>query len=175
MFNGSFIFLTNAGNFFLNEAAIIMNKCIFMNGIERKIQRKISNKYVFLKSINVLSPEILYGINGYQCDLAFHFLQFEIHLSLKTDYDYEVFHENCKDVLIKGNNLILSNKKKCAFTDENEAYNFILNKNLSIVSLERTLSSYLFFASMALLIMLLMPVIFIIYVEIFYCEPERFI
>ena len=51
--------------------------------------------------------------NDLDCELTFQFLQFKIHLNLKSDYEYERFYEKCKDFLIKVSNNFNSSLKSC--------------------------------------------------------------
>jgi hypothetical protein len=47
------------------------------------------------------------------CELTFQFLQFKIHLNLKSDDENERFYEKCKDNLIKDSNNFDSSMKAC--------------------------------------------------------------
>ena len=49
-------------------------------------------------------------------DLVFHLFQFRLHLNLKTDFEYELFFDSCKNVLINRENTFNHNKRRCVQT-----------------------------------------------------------
>jgi len=81
-----------------------------MHSIERVVRRNVSNKYVFYKSINLLTFN---NETDLDCELTFQFLQFKIHLNLKSDFQNERFYETCKDFLIKYSNKFNNSMKSC--------------------------------------------------------------
>ena len=92
-------------------------ECIFMHSIERIVQRKISYRYIFYKSLNTLDPAN-FRMQTNECDLKFRLLQFKIHYNLKYDYENELFYEECKSSLIKRENSYKNTLKKCFSTIE---------------------------------------------------------
>jgi hypothetical protein len=112
--NSSFHHLPNISSIVLNEILISNYKCLFMFNLQRDIQRHVSNKYIFYKSINLLTLDFSFRESlSSKCDLMFHLYQFKIHFNLKTDYDNDLFYDLCKKILIKRNNNFNHNKKKC--------------------------------------------------------------
>ena len=113
--NQSFNYLSNISNIYMNEkmfvdpTASLINKCIFMHSIAREIQRNVGNKYIYYKSINILTEQE----NNTLCDLTMNFLQFKVHFKLKTDNQFESFYEQCKSQLIKTSNNFNHTKKQC--------------------------------------------------------------
>jgi hypothetical protein len=112
MNNQSLSHLTNIGNIYLNESTIKEFKCIFMHYMERKIQRQISNKYLFFKSINLLTLKNV-DVDENECQMKFQFLQFKIHFNLKTDFQNEWFYEKCQRVLTKNENRFKNSENNC--------------------------------------------------------------
>jgi Leucine-rich repeat (LRR) protein len=90
--NQSLNSIFNISNIYLDIHLIEQYKCFFMHSIERVVRRNVSNKYLFYKSINLLT---LKSENDLDCELTFQFLQFKIHLNLKTDFENERFYEKC--------------------------------------------------------------------------------
>ena len=85
-----------------------------MQSTERLMQRNIANRYVFYKSLNVITPHHFIWTNlTFECNLIFHFLQFKFHLNLKTDEENEFFYEKCQDYLINNETSFYSHLKKC--------------------------------------------------------------
>ena len=116
--DNSFKRLYLIGSIYMNESIIVSNKCIFMISMDREIQRNISNKYIFYKSINLIT----HGINQFndssngidsKCTFTFNMLQFKIHYNLKSDYENEIFYETCKEFLIKKLNNYNHTHGKC--------------------------------------------------------------
>ena len=118
--NQSFNYLSNISNIYMNEkmfvdpTASLINKCIFMHSIVREIKRKVGNKYIYYKSINILTEkDNFFNRNETLCDLTMNFLQFKIHFNLKTDTQFEFFYEKCKNQLIRISNNFNHTKKLC--------------------------------------------------------------
>jgi Leucine-rich repeat (LRR) protein len=113
--NRSFNHLPNISSIVLNDSLISKYKCLFMHNLERDIQRTISNKYVFYKSINLLTLNFTINdsLKDLKCDLMFHFFQFKIHFNLKSDYDNDFFYDSCQKILIKRNNNYNHTKRNC--------------------------------------------------------------
>jgi len=114
-FQQSFKYLSNISSIVLMESSISNYKCIFMHELERDVKRNISNKYVFYKSINLLSLNFTFNatLKIDQCDLVFHLFQLKIHMNLKSDKSFELFLESCEMILIKNENKFNRNKEKC--------------------------------------------------------------
>ena len=156
MNNQSLSHLTNIGNIYLNESTIKEFKCIFMHFMERKIQRQISNKYLFFKSINLLTLKYV-DENENECQMKFQFLQFKIHFNLKTDFQNEMFYEKCQNFLIREEN-------KFNFSIKNVYAKLIYNENKPRNSLNEMLNNYAFLLTIFLLLILLCPYFILIVV-----------
>jgi Leucine-rich repeat (LRR) protein len=115
--NQSFAYLKSLTNFYLNVSMLDNFECIFMHTIERILQRKISHRYIFYKSLNTLDSSN-FQMKKSKCDLKFRLLQFKIHYNLKYDYENELFYEECKSSLIKGENFYENTLRKCLNTFE---------------------------------------------------------
>ena len=109
LYKSSFNYLTSIANIYLNASLVIANKCLFMNTLERTVQRNVGGKYLFYKSLNLITEAN--ELNS--CALTFHFLQFRIHLNLKTDNENEVYFRKCGDSLISTNNSYLNHYFAC--------------------------------------------------------------
>ena len=168
--NESLCHLTNTNNIYANESLIIKNKCLFMHSIERPIQRDVSNgKLLFYKSLNLISTEHLATSNlAYFCELTFHFLQFNVHFNLKTDYDNDLFYERCKYILQNKTNSYFNNCMKCGTVlkpiDTSEIIDITLEKK---TTLARVLSNFIFIFICMLLLIFFTPVMCIIVSELF--------
>ena len=55
----------------------------------------------------------LNGENDLDCELTFQFLQFKIHLNLKSDFENERFYEKCQNHLIKYSYNFNNSLKSC--------------------------------------------------------------
>jgi Leucine-rich repeat (LRR) protein len=111
----SFTHLPNLTNLYLNLSMLQDYKCIFIHSIERIVQRKISNKYIFFKSLNILdSLKSNFHLENNECGLKFGLLQFRIHYNLKYDYENEIFYEECKRSLIRKENSYGNELLKCS-------------------------------------------------------------
>ena len=91
--------------------------CYFVNHMTRSIQRNIDNKYVFFKSLNIITPwptvRLNQNTNKKWCQIIFNFLQFKIHLNLLTDTEYEFFFNNCQEYLTAKTNGYNYFREKC--------------------------------------------------------------
>jgi len=139
-----------------------------MHNLQRDIKRSVSNKYIFYKSINLISFNFSFNdsLNS-KCDLVFHLYQFKIHFNLKTDYDNDIFFDSCQKSLIKRENSFNHNKRKCfanfEFIDKEEE-----SEKDSISSILKVLSNSYYLVSMSLVMSLLIPAFFMI------CRYELF-
>jgi Leucine-rich repeat (LRR) protein len=122
--NQSFNHLTSLANIYLNESIIVKNVCLFIQIFERNVQRNISNKLIYYKSLNLIlnKSDLLLSSSSSWCGITFHLLQFKIHLNLKTDYENELFYDKCKHYIIHPNNRYRFNYEKC-FIQKNQ-FNF---------------------------------------------------
>jgi Leucine-rich repeat (LRR) protein len=161
--NRSFHHLPNISSIVLNESLISNYKCLFVNNLQRDIQRHVSNKYIFYKSINLLSLDFTFNdsLKDLKCDLMFHLYQFKIHFNLKTDFENDLFYDLCKKILIKRNNSFSHNKRKCfasfQFIDKEEE-----SEKDSIRSILKVLSNSYYLVSMSLVLSLLIPAFYMI-------------
>jgi Leucine-rich repeat (LRR) protein len=162
--NHSFHHLLNISSVVLNEGLISNYKCLFMHNLERDIQRKISNKYIFCKSINLISLNFTFNdsLKDLKCDLVFHLYQFKIHFNLKTDYDNDLFYDLCQKILIKRNNNFNHNKRKCfsnfKFNDKEES-----SEQVSLHRVLKVISNSYYLVSMSLVLSLLIPAFYMIF------------
>ena len=108
--NQSFKHLPNISNLYLNESLISKYKCLFMHDLQRDLQRRIPNKYIFYKVINLITNN---NQSELKCDLIFQLFQFKIHFNLKTDYENEQYFDLCQKLLIKTENNFNHTLKKC--------------------------------------------------------------
>jgi Leucine-rich repeat (LRR) protein len=155
----SFEYLINIRNMRLNELLITEDQCMlikFKN--EFKAERSVENRYLFYRSLNLISPNFNYEKNQtFLCDLTFKLLQFRIHFNLKSDYENELFYEKCKYFIIKKSNRFSKSKKDCfngsseiSFDDMN-----INNSDKNII--EKVMSNLYYLGTMFALLLLLMP------------------
>jgi hypothetical protein len=160
--NQSFHHLQNISSIVLNESLISNYKCLFMHNLQRDIQRTISNKYIFYKSINLITLGFKFNDSlDSKCDLVFHLFQFNIHFNLKTDYDNDLFYDSCQKILIKRENTFTHNKRKCfvniEFIDkENEAFVDSLHPILKVFH------NWIYLLSMVILLSFLLPIFYMI-------------
>jgi Leucine-rich repeat (LRR) protein len=163
-FNQSFHHIPSISTIVLNEDLIFKYKCLFMNNMQRVIQRNITNKYVFYKSINLLTLNFSFddGSPHEKCDLMFHLFQFKIHFNLKTDYENDLFYDSCQIVLIKRDKNYNHNRVKCLadfkFNDKVDEHEI-----KSLHSILKVVSNFYYLLSMVLLMSLLIPSFFLIF------------
>jgi insulin-like growth factor-binding protein complex acid labile subunit len=162
-YNQSFHFLSNISTLVLNESLISKYKCLFILNLERFIQRNVSNKYIFYKSVNLLTLDFSFRENPYvKCDLTLQLFQFKIHFNLKTDHRNDLFYESCQEILIKKENNFNYTKRKC-FENFNfnakEEYNELESVNLIF----KVFSNFYYLLSMALILSILIPSFYMIF------------
>ena len=167
LYNQSFNFLKNAGNLFLSEAVVVANKCIFILSIERKVQRIVGNRFIFYKSINLITPDFSYDANtAAKCELVFNLLQFKIHLNLKSDQENEGFFQKCANFLIRPQNHFRNNLDECAGLQES-----IKMSDISKVTAHtRVLAIFfdaIYLATMAMLVFYLAHVFLLVFIHLF--------
>jgi Leucine-rich repeat (LRR) protein len=167
-YNKSFYHLPNISSIVLDEILISNYKCLFMHNLQRDIQRNVSNKYIFFKSINLITLNFTFNDSlNMKCDLMFHLFQFKVHFNLKTDYDNDLLFDLCKKILIKRNNNFNHNKRKCfsnfQFNDKEESSEiFPLDRIFKVVT------NIYYILSMALTLSILIPAFYMI------CRYELF-
>ena len=115
----SFAYLIQISNIFLNASIFRTNSnnlCVLTRSFERIVARKIKSiakTFVFFKSINLIVSELSFVNNDIEekfwCDLVIYFLQFNLHLNLKTDALFEVFYYSCRNKLIINTNKFTNN------------------------------------------------------------------
>jgi len=109
-YNRSFKHLVNISTIYLNASLVLNNRCIFMHHLQREIKRNVANRYIFYKSINLITES---KKKEFECDLTFHLYQFKIHLNLKTDQENDLFYTTCEEIMVKKDNNFNHNLKKC--------------------------------------------------------------
>jgi len=156
----SFKHLPNVSTIYINESLIVKYKCLFMHEMQRDVQRNVSSRYIFYKSINfVVSGFSFDSFNNLQtqCSLVLYLFQFKIHLNLKTDYENDLFYDSCQKVLIKRENNFNHTYKKCfeafVFKDKREAER---SEFMNLILM--MFSNFHFLLTMALILCLIGPV-----------------
>jgi Leucine-rich repeat (LRR) protein len=171
--NESFSHLVNIGNIHMNYSTIIEYKCIFMHSIERKIQRKVSDKYLFYKSINLLTfagDQVRIDNNESECQLRFRFLQFKIHFNLKSDYENEIFYEKCQNALIKKENKFYNSKNICLKTSNSISYEIETQSDKETSKIFLVLSNGVYLLTMIALLIYLGLVYLLLVMHLFGTE-----
>ena len=156
LYNRSFSDLTALSNIYLNESVVSSNKCLFMHSIERQIQRSVASRFIYFKSLNLISAEILV----YNCYLKFNFIQFMVLFNLKSDHEYELFVEKCQFVLISQRNNFKHRFKECFAKfelQENSELNEFLTENTSLI---------LYVCTMIVLVLFLSAPLSVIYIHL---------
>jgi Leucine-rich repeat (LRR) protein len=156
--------LLNLNNLYIDEMLVSEFKCIFMHSLERTIQRNVDNKYVYYRSINLLTQYTNSIQEKDTCDLKLTLLQFKIHLNLKNDYENELFYEKCEDFLVKLENNFNHTKKQCfrEFEFDNKEF----QKTLSSYLILKMLSNGYFLITAFLLASILGPVFVLVCMEL---------
>ncbi len=156
----SFNHLSSMSSIYMNESLIVKYKCVFMHELEREMQRNIADKYIFFKSLNLISEKVSFNDEASvksKCDLVFHLFQFRLHLNLKTDFEYELFFDSCKNVLINRENNFNHNKRKCVqtflFKDKEKVENVEFVQPILLI-----FSNWYFLLTIALFLSFLGPV-----------------
>jgi Leucine-rich repeat (LRR) protein len=161
-YNQSFHHLPNISKIVLNESLIFKYECLFEHDLQRGIQRNVSNKYIFYKSINLLNLNFSFEHEfKSKCDLVFHLFQFNVHFNLRTDYDNDLFYDSCQKVLIEKGNCFKKTQKNClvnVYYNEKEDEIEIDLPN----SFTKIFSNFFYLLTMGLLLTLLGPFIFMI-------------
>jgi Leucine-rich repeat (LRR) protein len=163
--NGSFKHLPNVSSLFLNESFIKRYKCLFMHNLQRDMQRNVGNKYVFYKSLNLLSTEnpSSSSLDRAKCVLIFHLFQFRIHYNLRTDFSFEAFFSSCQNVLISNENTYDHNYGKCFVNFKSKTRNDESEPIEVVHSILRILSNVYYIIVMSLILSLLVPAFFMIF------------
>ena len=75
-YNESFKHLPSMSTIILNESLIFEYKCLFMHVVPRDVQRNVANKYIFYKSLNLITIDFSFNGNfKSKCDLMWHLFQ----------------------------------------------------------------------------------------------------
>jgi Leucine-rich repeat (LRR) protein len=168
IYNESFKHLTRIGTIYLNESLIFEYQCLFMRIQDKVVQREIANKYLFYKSINLLTVD--FSLNEslkLKCNLVFRFFQLNVHLNLKSEESFELFLRTCQNLLINKINNFIKTKKQldtCSFKqielipdlNENEINGDTKN------SFQMVFSNIYYLLTMFLLIILIGPLFIMI-------------
>jgi Leucine-rich repeat (LRR) protein len=121
IFEQSFDYLESASNVYLNESILyyLKNKCYFIKSLKRKIERQINEFYYYYNSINLItdSKEI-------NCELTFELIQFNIHLNIKSENDFEKFYTKCFDLLTVKNYAYKLHQEECDKPNISIAFNY---------------------------------------------------
>jgi hypothetical protein len=135
---------------------------------DKVVQRAIANKYVFYKSINLLTIDFSFNeSHKLKCDLVFRFFQLNLHLNLKSEESFDLFLRSCQNFLINKMNRFKSTQKQldtCSFKptefipDLNENEINVDSKN----SFQMVFSNFYYLITMFLLIILLGPLLLMI-------------
>ena len=158
LYNQSLSNLPSLSNIYLNGSMVTLNAGIFVYSFERFVQRIISKRFVFYKSINMLVDDFWAEENvRKKCFQTFSLLQYKIHLNLKTDEQYELFYKKCEFVLIG-------------------AQKASLNVETSNVAIQ-ILTDYRFVVTIILLMILLGPYFCLVFTadvpSFFWCVPKK--
>jgi Leucine-rich repeat (LRR) protein len=143
----SFNYLNNLSNIHMTESIIKENECLVIRLFKREMVKKsflheneyiLTNRSVFrlyYRSINILTNESLIKR---ECDIGLFFLQFIVHLDLKTDNQMENFYFQCGKNLINQKNYYSANKLKCFIPTFNkssqDSISFFIKINLFILN-----------------------------------------
>ena len=167
-----FSYLPKISTIVLNESLFSINQCILVQIQDKKVQRSISNKYVFYKSINLLTVNFTFNDNLQQkCDMVFRFFQFNVHLNLKTDDMFDIFYSSCQSIIIK-NEFNFNHTYNYFFIncDSRESYVFLKLEQIDVESLVKLTSNFrkvfsnsYYLLTMSLLLALFVPVFWILF------------
>ena len=137
--NQSFNHLNNLSNIHMAESIIKENECLVIRLFKREMVKKsflheneliLANRSVFrihYRSINILTNESLVERD---CKIRLFFLQFNVHLDLKTDNQIENFYFQCGKNLINRQNYYSADKLKCFVS----AFNKSIKDSISFLS-----------------------------------------
>jgi Leucine-rich repeat (LRR) protein len=157
-YNRSFRHLVNISTIYLNASLVLKHKCIFMHHLQRDIKRNVANRYIFYKSINLITEN---ENKEYKCDLTFHLYQFKIHLNLKTDQENDLFYTTCEETMVKKDNNFNHNLKKCLldhkFKESDSGDDDSDRNKLNVNSVQKIFSDVWYWLVMIILFMLLGP------------------
>jgi len=161
-YNQSFQHLPNISKIVLNESLVFKYECLFEHDLQRDIQRNVSNKYIFYKSINLITLNFSFE-NEFRlkCDLVFHLFQFNVHFNLRTDHENDLFYDSCQRDLIEKRNHFKNTKKICLvnadFNDKEDEIEIDLPNLFT-----KIFSNFFYLLIMGLLFTLLGPFFFMI-------------
>ena len=155
--------ILNISNIYLDFRVVVVHKCMFMLSIERLIRRNISNRFIFYKSINLMTSQSELDVMEFvfMCELAFELIQFKIHLNLKSDKDFDQFIGNCSNGLINELNVYEQSLSTCKFKRIKVKWRGLAE--ISQINENRLLnvfSNYLYLLTMGTFLLLLCPVFY---------------
>ena len=155
--------LNTISNIYLDFSIINEFKCLFMISIERLIRRRISNKYIFYKSINLISNFNNDTLNWKQfCAVKFQLFQFNFHLNLKTDLDFQHFFDVCNLFLINKSNSYEINLKNCNLLNSQKIEDILtVEDSFNFLSF-KVLTNFMYLFTMIMLLTLFIPMFFVI-------------
>ena len=106
----SFNSLQSISNIYLNGVIVQDNECLLMQTLKRDVVRRVgyNGSIVYYRSINLITSSL-----NSSCDIKLLFLQSNIHLDLKTDFQFDKFYERCNLFLIKNENSFTMKKNIC--------------------------------------------------------------
>jgi hypothetical protein len=168
----SFSYLPRISTIVLNESLFSINECILVQIQDKKVQRSISNKYVFYKSINLLTVNFSFNDSlQYKCAMVFRFFQYNVHLNLKTDENFDTFYSSCHGIIINKefnfNHTYNHFFTKC---DSRESYVYLKLEQIDVESLIKLTSNFrkvfsnsYYLLTMSLLLALFVPVFWILF------------
>ena len=171
----SFDNLTSIRDVYLDYDVIVEEKCFFMHGIHRPVQRRVNQgKYVFYRSLNLLTSLSMETVVN-MCDLKFEYLQFKVHFNLKYDVEFERFFEECKMSLLTDFNSYTNTLSSCLKTNNknitkgktSEAINSFVKSAIASV-----LSNFVYLLTMFVLIAYLGPIFFLILIHLFFASTS---
>jgi Leucine-rich repeat (LRR) protein len=116
----SFNHLIAASNIYLNESLLyfLSNKCFFINSLKRKVERQINEFYFYYSSINLITNS-----NEISCELTFELIQFNIHLNIKSENDFENFYTKCYNFITISNFTYKAHYEECGRVNNSTALN----------------------------------------------------
>lgn len=89
----SFSHMEAIKNIYINEDSLVEleNKCLIINSLKRTRLRNISEYIFYYNSINLITQTIEF-VN---CELIYQYLEYNIHLNIKSEDRFEFFYSKC--------------------------------------------------------------------------------
>ena len=153
--NRTFNYLSSLRSIYLNETSVMLNKCVFMHRMVRPVMRNIANKFVFYRSLNLVTSYVRLvnqTTTKAECEFTFNFLQLKIHFNLKRDEDNEIFYQDCRHLLLLSDSYLYANNVKMCFARESNYARFAkyagANDAMSDESFYRVISNAFYLLTM---------------------------